>query len=231
MKILAISELTCHTVWVSCRSGGCTSTRRCQWKGGATYQASYWYICAGDLHCSHTHTSDIAYNVDTCFSRTMTCNSLQFHTFPYYCKLMQDSMHLQSTPGGTSLILSFYLYTFCIPDTCLAATWQDLARSEVFRCRFRLAPVFIALAANQPIPFVSWELQRMCGKSSRLTGRCCWEMHWNGMSSVSSVFWSRTFRRRWKSMPCRVWNSIQKRNCRTTGLNSSLPVSAAFGSL
>ena len=24
----------------------------------------------------------------------------------------------------------------------LAATWQDLARSEVFRCRFRLAPVF-----------------------------------------------------------------------------------------
>ncbi len=98
----------------------------------------------------------------------------------------------------------------CIPDTYLSGTWQDMARSYVFRCRFHLlAPAFLALAANQPIPFVPWELQRMCGKSSRLTGRCCWETHWNGMSSVSSVFWSHTFRRR-KFMPgCQAVTEIQ----------------------
>lgn len=99
MKILAICELTCHTVWVSLRSGGCTSTRRCQWKGGATYQ-HHTGTYAREIFIVLT-LHKIRYSVQ---SRHMFFknNDLQFIAIPYisilYCKLMQDSMHLQSTP-------------------------------------------------------------------------------------------------------------------------------------
>lgn len=116
MKILAICELTCHTVWVSLRSGGCTSTRRCQWKGGATYQ-HHTGTYAREIFIVLT-LHKIRYSVQ-CRHMFFKNNDLQFIAIPYisilYCKLMQDSMHLQSTPPLSStfcnVLYSGYLCT------------------------------------------------------------------------------------------------------------------------